>query len=373
MTRRLAAILFIIIFGIFSGVFWQRVLTKEPAYKEFTPIELRILQEALFSGRVQNAQPMATLESEIVSDANISGLARPEELNVKEIPSALQENHKTPQTFLTSSKAVSGIIPRAPAARQLTSDEVYEKLYLAVVQVVCERSAGGVSAGSGVIVSSRGIVLTNAHVVDGAKSCIVKAGNPASFAGKLKIVYVGDTSEKIGASPVPKQDFAFGKIHELAATSPIISPFKYLELDAAYSPEISDGLYGAAYPTELLGGSSFFAGGQNFVYTTTKIVERYRIDDASVTYDIIELEGSIATQQGSSGSPVISPLDGGVVGIVFGQTNSEIPNDFGLPSKIATGERTELVFLISYIDRVVQKGKGKSLKEFIEELGALAV
>ena len=95
------------------------------------------------------------------------------------------------------------------------------------------------------------------------------------------------------------------------------------------------------------------------------------MDDASVTHDIIELEGSIATQQGSSGSPIISPLGGGVVGIVFGQTNAEIQNGFGLPSTVATGERTELAFLISYIDRAVRQQKGKSLDEFIEELGAL--
>ena len=44
---------------------------------------------------------------------------------------------------------------------------------------------------------------------------------------------------------------------------------------------------------------------------------------------------------------------------------------FGLPSTVATGERTELAFLISYIDRAVRRQKGKSLDEFIEELGAL--
>ncbi|KKW30948.1 MAG: Peptidase S1 and S6 chymotrypsin/Hap [Parcubacteria group bacterium GW2011_GWC2_52_8c] len=369
MIRRLVTISFIIVFGIFSGIFWRQALTGRPVDTRFAPTELRILQEMFPGGQAQNAKPLAALESEVVSGASVSGLIRPEELNTKDVPSVPPKNHKTPP--VSSPAAVSGVIPQAPAAQQLTPDEIYQKLYLAVVQVVCEQGAGSVSTGSGVIVSPKGIVLTNAHVVDGAKSCVVKTGNPASFAGKLKIVFVGDTSDKIATSPVPKQDFAFGRIYELTATSPIISPFKYLELNAAYSQKIGDGLYSAAYPTELIGGSSLLAGGQNLVYTTTKIVERYRVDDASNMHDIIELEGSIATQQGSSGSPIISPLGGGVVGIVFGQTNAEIENSFGLPSKVATGERTELAFLISYIDRTIRKQKGKSLGEFIEELGAL--
>jgi len=372
MIRRLATISFIIIFGIFSGIFWRQALIGKPPDIGFAPLELHVLQEMLLSGQTQNAKSLAALEleSEAVSGANVSGLVKPEELNTEEVPIVLPKSRKAP--VVPSPAAVSGVItPRAPAANQSAPDEIYQKLYLAVVQVVCEQGAGSVSTGSGVVVSFKGIVLTNAHVLDGAKSCIVKTGNPASFAGKLKIVFVGDTSEKIGTSPVPKQDFAFGRIYELAATSPIISPFKYLELNAAYSPNIGDGLYSAAYPTELVGGSSFLAGRQNLVYTTTKIVERYRVDDASVTHDIIELEGSIATQQGSSGSPIISPLGGGVVGIVFGQTNAEIQNGFGLPSTVATGERTELAFLISYIDRAVRQQKGKSLDEFIEELGAL--
>ncbi|MBI2096810.1 MAG: trypsin-like peptidase domain-containing protein [Candidatus Sungbacteria bacterium] len=250
----------------------------------------------------------------------------------------------------------------------LSADEIYQKLYLAVVQVICERENNAVVTGSGVIVSPEGVVLTNAHVVEQAKQCFVKTGNPAVSLGKLRIVFAGNTTEKIAATLVPKEDFALGKISDVVSSSAAKPPFKYLDLDAEYVMRIGDGFYAAAYPTELIGSGGFLAGKQNLVYTTTKVIDAFRVDDASVTYDVIELEGSIATQQGSSGSPIISPRDGSVIGIVFGQTGLEIDNGFEPPTIVETARRTELAFLVSHLDRTIKKEKGKSLSEFIREL-----
>ena len=92
---------------------------------------------------------------------------------------------------------------------QLSSDEIYQKLNGAVVQIVCARGANAIVSGSGVIVSPSGVVLSNAHVLEGSKDCIVKAGSPAVIIGALDILYIGDTKAKIASSEVPQQDFAF--------------------------------------------------------------------------------------------------------------------------------------------------------------------
>ena len=61
MIRRLATISFIIIFGIFSGIFWRQALIGKPPDIGFAPLELHVLQEMLLSGQTQNAKSLAAL------------------------------------------------------------------------------------------------------------------------------------------------------------------------------------------------------------------------------------------------------------------------------------------------------------------------
>jgi len=273
-------------------------------------------------------------------------------------------------------KSLHSILPPAPislpvvpsgATSQLTSKEVYDKLAPTVIQLLCPFGQNLVATGSGFIVSEHGVVMTNAHVVGEAKTCFVRAGNPPVTIGKLEVLYVGDQTDKIPSTNVARQDFAFGKISTLLPSSPVTPPFKYLRLDATYIPLIQDGFYTASYPTELAGGSD----NSILIYTTATVSALDRIDEIDMEWDVLEFPGNIATQLGFSGSPLVTPRDGGVVAMVFAQISGEESAPFGGPPQaLETGKRIGLAFLVPYLDRVIHKTKGKSLVEFITELDA---
>lgn len=98
------------------------------------------------------------------------------------------------------------------AAEALTPQEVYAKVGPAVVTVMTEKVNGGVSIGTGVIVSAEGYMLTNYHVVRGSYACVVitadnathdtlyVAGDPDSDLAVLKIVGEGFPAAEIGDS-----------------------------------------------------------------------------------------------------------------------------------------------------------------------------
>ena len=114
---------------------------------------------------------------------------------------------------------------RDPQSQPLTAQEVYAKVNPSVVTVGSEQSEGA-SIGTGVIMTSDGYIITNAHVISGGKSCwvaldtgvtyevnlvgfdeeedlaVLKADPqnplPAAEFGNSDLVQVGDTAYAIG-------------------------------------------------------------------------------------------------------------------------------------------------------------------------------
>lgn len=352
-----AILVLILFFGLFSERLIEalpRLLSaaREEAADLGTPFN--VIEEALFPSGTSTPPRVAT--------------STPRAAEVKK-PTAKLPEKKAPQ-ILTS--PAPGIIPeieqflapllntKSPPPSSLSSNEIYSLLDTAVVQIVCRAGANLYMSGSGVVVSEAGIVLTNAHVVEGGKDCIVKAGNPGITSGRLDILFIGNTEDKIPDTQVPLEDFALGKIAELTPRSLLKQPFKYMKLDSGYNPQNGDEFYLAAYASELTGGGGILSDKQNLVYTTARLLDSFVTNASHAVPEVIELSGNISTQEGSSGSPVINPKDGSVAALVFGQNKK---------NSVETSGRTEFAFLISYIDSAVRQSKGKSLAAFIEELG----
>ena len=73
---------------------------------------------------------------------------------------------------------------RDSQGQPLTAQEVYAKVNPSVVTVVSEQ-ADGASIGTGVIMTSDGYIITNAHVISGGKSCWVALDTGVTYDVKL--------------------------------------------------------------------------------------------------------------------------------------------------------------------------------------------
>ena len=71
-----------------------------------------------------------------------------------------------------------------PQEQGLSLQEIYEKNIPSVVSISCQSRIGS-SAGTGVIVSEQGYIVTNAHVIDGAMSVSVQLTDERVFQASL--------------------------------------------------------------------------------------------------------------------------------------------------------------------------------------------
>jgi putative serine protease PepD len=89
---------------------------------------------------------------------------------------------RTVQPASASTRAVS-----QSTATALSASDIYRRTSASVAQIAAT-SPNGVATGSGFVVDAKGLVVTNAHVVDGAEGLTVKFGDaaarPATLVGK---------------------------------------------------------------------------------------------------------------------------------------------------------------------------------------------
>jgi len=250
-----------------------------------------------------------------------------------------------------------------------------EKVRESVVNILCTITNGPqVSAltGSGVIIDSRGVILTNAHIGQyfllkdvygqGSLDCVIRTGNPAREMYHGELLYLSTqwlkenqneiTSEKpMGTG---ENDFALILITKNANGTPFSGAITALNIDVS-DIKIEDAgtetevLVG--YPAGFLGATSI-SRDLDLVSAVSTIKQIFTFKETTI--DLISLGGSVVAQRGSSGGAVVSTDTGKLIGIFV--TTSE---------GATTGERDLRAITLSHINRGFKLETGTDILDYI--------
>ena len=212
----------------------------------------------------------------------------------------------------------------------------------AVINIMCtienQNSISPIS-GSGVIIDSRGVILTNAHVAQffllrdyptkNNVQCVVRTGSPARALYTAELLYLPETwIEKNGskiASSSPtgtgENDYAFLRIS--GTTNPdgsLPTTFPYLSMNTG-NPQPHNQMLLASYPAGFLEGANIITNlYQTSAYASVSAV--YVFDSANTWVDLFSVPGSMVSQSGSSGGAAVYVNRGALAGIIVTDTDA---------------------------------------------------
>ncbi len=272
--------------------------------------------------------------------------------------------------------------PALPQIPAISLIELNEKTRKTIVNIFCGNQGGtlvqGIT-GSGVIISPKGVILTNAHIgqyfllenssASGYLNCQIRSGNIAEPAYDAKLLYIPSiwVEENISniviqeAKGTGQNDYAFLLIDksivqgkELPQTFDFTEPnFEFNMLPFNFSTLV------ASYPAGLLGADAIQKN-LGLISTFAPITDFFTFGEKGlVLLDIFALGGNIASQGGSSGGAVISTIDGKLLGIIT--TSSEATT---------TSKRTLYAIALPYIKRSFETYTEKNIAWFLEDPAA---
>jgi S1-C subfamily serine protease len=222
-----------------------------------------------------------------------------------------------------------------------------------------------------VIIDSRGIILTAAHVAQlfmlqdylgpNTVTCLIRTGSPARRAYLAEPIYVSPswiknnphTLTSTAAQGTGENDFALLGITGTATSTPLPSSFPALPLatsDPLAGQNFAIGSYGAQYLTSSELNYSLYP-----ILVFGTVQDRYTYH--ANTVDLVSVIGSAASQEGSSGGALVNK-DGEVNGII---TTSSVAGT------LAT--RALNAITVSHIRRSFTADTGSSLDSYISSNG----
>ncbi len=246
--------------------------------------------------------------------------------------------------------------PATTTIIKISTEELYNTYRPATLNIWCHEN-GKITSGTATIVHPSGILLTNAHIISpiqNIENCVLRSWNPFNNIAKFRTLYIPDQKKIIsGTNNLPQNDFAFIKITE-SFSETATSSWQFVPLFVG-SPTFTAGesLFIFSFATEFL-SYEISVKGIPLLFSTLKIKNFVTIDDDNRDNDALVLESGITNQSGSSGGPLVGANKSIVAMLSF------------VGSGKTTGEREGIAILVSYIDRVIRREAGITLKEFLE-------
>ena len=164
-------------------------------------------------------------------DPIVSHTAAPGDKDMQEFFENYYDDAKSSTWSSTMPRAETGtgvtlsLTPR-PEDVQLSLSEVYERCIGSVVAINTVAEGNSYLLGSGIIMTGDGYILTNSHVLDGAKEAVVTLWDDRQFDASL--VGADSASDlaviKIDADGLPAAEFCAGTVHVGEAVAAIGNP-----------------------------------------------------------------------------------------------------------------------------------------------------
>lgn len=227
-----------------------------------------------------------------------------------------------------------------PATTTSSAPAATDSFAGATVNIICLSHTKALHSisGSGVIIDSRGIVLTVAHVAQvlllekylgsDKVSCTVRMGSPAKTAYFAHPIYVSEAwldanpSTLISSQPTGtgEHDYALLAITSSTEGKALPRSFPAVPLAKAY-PHIGDMVRIGTYGSQEL-SSTQVRNALYPIFATSTVKNRFTFKNNTI--DVLALSGNTTAQEGSSGGGAVNEV-GELMGMV---TTSEISGPF---------------------------------------------
>ena len=236
----------------------------------------------------------------------------------------------------------------APPPIRISQEELYDKAATRVVNFFCQQG-NQIRAASGIIISPRGHILTNAHVAEGFDDnfeCAIRQGSPARNLAYAKIVMFPKAyTNALTRQEQADNDVSIWKMTRLANGDPLPEAMDYYSIDPTYYPEVNQPLSTFSYPSELLGYETILKS-LNMFFAETIVNDFDR--------DLILSSTGLSSQVGSSGGILVDVYTNNFAGLIFAV------------SKDAEINKRKLFSLTPFsINRVTQAETGLALSVFL--------